>query len=493
MILAGTAQGLTPQQWVAARQRGEPVTLADLGAGRTQALLRSAANTSPEGRAQLEQVIENRFLRQNERVADTVRNALPDGQANARKTADQLVAEYDLGRVPAYQRAYQQGDRPIFTRAMERLTNSPAVVAAMRRALESGRDRDVTMGFGGFNPKVNVTPDGRIIWNRNAQGMPVAPNLQYWDAVKRELDDAASKAGRAGAKGEAQVLGDLARTLRTELDSVVPSYAKARGIAEQFFGESNALEAGRKLAGKKMDPEEVSAILRKMKPDEQALFKEGYASDLANRVLEGMADTTNVTKGRGILQSPNERRMAQVIFGPGGVAQIEARMYLEKIMDGARQAMGNSTTARQLIEAGLAGGAVGGITSGWDPTTIGAWGAGAMTSRAGASKLLSEEARVGLKHMIGKVDARTARRVAELLTSNDPRLLRQGYQMAAKSQAILDGLYNLARRIGVTGQTAGSRPAADAMKQLGGIGARADEDRNDNRLYVSPQRGQQPQ
>jgi hypothetical protein len=478
MIVAGTAQGLTPQQWVAARQRGEPVTLADLGAGRTQALLRSAANTSPEGRAQLEQVIEQRFLQQNERFADTVRNALPGGRADARKTADQLVAEYDQGRVPAYQRAYQQGDQPLLhdSPAIERLMGTDTFEAAMRKAISSGKDRDAVMGLGGFNPKVSVTPDGRVVFNRGANGIPTYPNLQYWDQVKRELDTVANMAKRSGDKERADLAGSMAQTLRRELDQRVPSYAQARGIAEQYFGESNALEAGRALAGKKMDPEEVGAILRKMKPDEQALFREGYASDLANRVLGGMADTTNVTKGRGILQSPNERRMAQMIFGPGGVAQIEARMYLEKIMDGARQAMGNSTTARQLIEAGLAGGAIGGVTSGWDPTTMGAWGAGAMTSRAGASKLLSEEARVGLKHMIGKVDARTARRVAELLTSDDPRLLRQGYQMAAKSQKILDGLYNVARRIGITGQTATRQPASEAVRALQGpMGARADE------------------
>lgn len=478
MIAAGTVEGLTPQQWLAARQRGEPVTLADLGAGRTQALLRSGANTSPEGRAQAEQTYNDRFLRQNERVADTVRNALPGGSANARKTADQLVAEYDMGRVPAYKQAYQQGDRPLMSPAMERLMGTDTFVGAMKRAISSGKDRDAVMGFGGFNPMVSVTPDGRIVFNQSARGIPTYPNLQYWDQVKRELDAVANMGKRSGDNERADLAGQMARILRTELDRMVPGYAKARGIAEQFFGESNALEAGRKLAGKKMDPEEVSAILRKMKPDEQALFKEGYASDLANRVLEGMADTTNVTKGRGILQSPNERRMAQVIFGPGGVAQIEARMYLEKIMDGARQALGNSTTARQLIEAGLAGGAVGGITSGWDPTTMAGFGAGAMTTRAGASKLLSEEARVGLKHMIGKVDARTARRVAELLTSNDPRLLRQGYQMAAKSQAIMDGLYNLARRFAITGQTATRQPATEAMRALQGpVGARADEDK----------------
>jgi len=490
MISAGTAKGMTPQQWTAARQRGEPVTLADLGAGNTQSLLRSAANTSPEGRAMLEQVLEQRFLTQNQRFADTVRNAIPGGPANAGKKADQLVAEYDQGRVPAYQRAYQQGDRPLLhdSDAVNRLMGTDTFTSAMKRAISSGKDRDAVMGLGGFNPMVSVTPDGRIVFNRGANGIPTYPNLQYWDQVKRELDAAANMAKRSG--DTSSTAAQMAQTLRAELDSRVPAYANARGIAEKYFGESNALEAGRSLAGKKMPPDQVERILRQMKPDERQLFQEGYASDLADRVIGNMADTTNITKGRGILQSPNERRMAAAIFGPGGVAQLEARMHLETIMDAARQAMGNSTTARQLIEAGLAGGVAGGLYSGWDPTTM-AQGAGALAgSRIGASKLISEEARVGLKHMIGKVDARTARRVAELLTSNDPRLLRQGYQMAAKSSSIMQGLRNITRRLAVTGQTSVSAPAAQGLKALSGMGARADDQNDNGRIYVSPNRPQ---
>jgi hypothetical protein len=489
MIMNGTAKGMTVQQWVAAKQAGEPVTLADLGAGRTQALLRSAANTSPEGRAQLEQVIENRFLQQGERVADTVRNALPGGTANARKSADQIVAEYDAGRVPAYKQAYQQGDKPLMSPAMERLMGTDTFVAAMKRAISSGKDRDAVQGLGGFNPMVNVTPDGRIVFNKGAQGIPTYPNLQYWDQVKRELDAVANMAKRSGDNERADLAGNMAKILRTELDRQVPSYANARGVAEKYFGEDNALEAGRKLAGKKMDPEEVTSILRQMKPDERALFQEGYASDLANRVIGSMKDTTNITKGNGLLQSPNERKMAAAIFGPGGVAQIHARMYLETIMDGARQAMGNSTTARQLIEAGLAGGVGAGLYSGWDPSSMATGAAGLAGSRIGASKFLSEEARVGLHHMIGKVDARTARRVAELLTSNDPRDLRAGYQMAAKSNAIMQGLQNMARRIGLSAQTATRRPATETLRALQGtVPGRADDA---GRLYVSPNQDDQ--
>lgn len=473
LIQAGKANGMTPQQWAAARQAGEPVTLADLGSANTQSLLRSAANTSPEGRAMLEKVIQDRFLAQSERVGDTVRNAIPGSSGNARKTADELVAHYDQGRVPAYRQAYQQGDKPLMSPAMERMMSSDTFVGAMKRAISSGKDRDVAEGLGGFNPMVNVTQDGRIVFNKGANGVPTYPNLQYWDQVKRELDDVATKAFKSGAKGEGDVAQRMARVLRDQLDAQVPSYSKARGIAADFYGESNALEAGRKLAGKKPVAEDVKAILRKMKPDERTLFQEGYASDLAERVIGRMKDTQDVTKA--MFNSPNERKLAAAIFGPGGMAMLQARMSLETIMDGARQAMGNSTTARQLIEAGLAGGALSGYASGWDPAkTI--EGAGAFAVARGAGHFAPQLVQ-GAKNMVGKVDAKTAKRVAELLTSDDPRLLREGYRMAAKSQQIMQGLKSIANRLALSGQTAGREPVTQGMRMLQGpVGARADED-----------------
>lgn len=477
LIMAGKAKGLTPQQWAAARQNGEPVTLADLGAGHTQDLLRSAANTSPEARALLEKVIDDRFLNQHQRVASTVRSAIPGASGNARKTADQLVAAYDAGRVPAYKKAYADGDKQIFTPAIDRLTGSTIFGNAMKSAISSGKDRAVTEGFGSFTPAVSVGPSGNFIFGKAGSG-PVYPNLQYWDQVKRELDAVANMAKRSGDNERADVAGKMAKVLRTELDREVPSYATARGIAEDFFGEKNALEAGRKLAGKRADPEEVKAALRKMKPDERTLFQEGYAADLAERVILDMKDTANITKGRGILQSPNERKLASAIFGPGGMAMLQARMHLETIMDGARQAMGNSTTARQLIQAGLAGGALSGYASGWDPGSMMAGATGMAGARwgKGAHAGLNQMA-VGAKHLIGKVDAKTAARVAQLLTSDDPRLLRQGYQMAAKSQAIMDGLRRTAEMIGMAGGTGARRPAGEGIRMLQGpVGARADEE-----------------
>ena len=462
MMSAGTAKGLTPREWIAARNAGEPVTLADLGAGNTQALLRSAANTSPEGRAMLEQVIENRFLDQSERVADTVRDLIPGG-ANASQTADDLVKAYDAGRKPLYKKAYDEGDKEIKGQQIDQLMGSPTFVDAMRRASTSGKDRAITEGLGAMRQGATVE-NGIVKFTKGPNGVPTYPNLQYWDAVKRELDDMAGAAFRSGEKGRGSVISNMSNTLRAELDKQVPSYANARGFASQFFGENNALEAGRKLAGKKVEPAVIQQAMSKMKPDERKLFQEGYASDWADRVISNISETRDVTKA--MFNSPNERARAEAVFSPAGMAKIQARMTLETIMDGARKAMGNSTTARQLIEAGLAGGALGGYEAyrgGFDPLRIaGATGAG-IGVRLGAGKLLGAEVAAGARKLIGKVDARTARNVAELLTSDDPRKLKQGLGIAMGNQRIMNGLRRVANALSVSAVAPGGREAAIAM------------------------------
>lgn len=436
-IAAGKMKGMPVQDWLQARAAGEPVMLADLGGARTQSLLRSAANTSPEGRGILEKSVEDRFAGQADRVAADVRN-LVQGGANAGKRADQLVAEYDAGRAPLYQRAFAQpAAQQLWTPELQQMAEAPLVQQAMRMATMTGRNEAAKLGMPQPINPFTFNRDGSVaLTNPNLQ-----PNLQYWDVVKKNLD---------GGDRNAQ---QWAKALRQHLDEHVPSYADARGFAANFFGERDALEAGRAMAGKNMDPEVIAKAMRKMDPDEKDLFREGYASDWANRVIGNFRDSRDITKA--MFNSPNERKRAEIIFGPAGVKTLENRMTLETVMDGARKAMGNSTTARQLIEAGLAGGALGYYEGGdWKSAMTGA-GAGAF-----ARKALTTEMAAGARHLIGRVDAKTAARVAELLTSDDPRKLAQGLRIMNANQAVANGMRNIANRMAVAGQSPASGSAA---------------------------------
>ena len=108
---------------------------------------------------------------------------------------------------------------------------------------------------------------------------------------------------------------------------------------------------------------------------------------------------------------------------------------------------------------------LGGYASGWDPSEM-IKGAGiAAGARGGVGKFAPQIAQ-GAQKLIGKVDAKTARRVAELLTSDDPRLLQEGYKMAAQSSAIMNGLKSIANRVALAGQTPARGPVTEGVKSL---------------------------
>lgn len=443
--------GLTSAEMTASRAAGLPVANLDRGGETTRALARSAANTSPEGRASLQNLADDRFEGQADRATTFLSNIV-GGHTNTLATGDALKAAAQATNKPAYARAYREGDSGVWSPELERLSGSPAVVDAMRDAVVKGKDRAINDGFGAFNPGVTVTQDGRLIFNRAPTGVPTYPNLQFWDYTKRALDDAAKAAGRAGRTDEAQTLGTLARSLRGELDKMVPSYANARAGAARFFGAEDAMEAGGNFVRSSMTAEEGRRAFAKMTPAEQSLFRHGFVAKLIDD-LNGTRDRVNVLNKIG--QSPEARAKLALALGPGGHGMVEAFMHVEQVMDRLRGALGNSTTARQLVELGLAGGAGYGISGG-------------DFSTAGASALAAVLARKGL----GRIDERVARRVADMLVSNDPRVLAQGLRTVARSGSLMN---NLRQADGMLARIGGGQGPGVTGLQAAGT-SRADED-----------------
>jgi len=423
---------LSPSEFVANSQNGGPATVMDTGGETTRALARSAANTSPEGRAVLNDAINQRFEGQSGRVGDWLRSNFNYPNAQAQQEAiDQTAKTVNRAR---YAKAYQEGDKQIMSSGMDQLMGSPAVVSAMQRASQSGKDRAITQGLGAMRQGATVE-NGVVSFPKGPNGVPTYPNLQFWDATKRELDDAAQAAARSGRTGEASVIGDLSKKLRSELDAQVPSYANARQGAAHFFGASDALEAGQNFVTAKMENGQARAAVAKMSPTEKQLFQDGFVSQLVSHLNETGDRRSILNK---ISDSPAARERLHIALGPQKANELEANMRVEGIMDLARKAVqGNSTTARQLVELGLAGGAAG--TGG-----VGAYNLDPkqMTYAAIAGAF------IGGKH---HVDVRLAQRVAEMLVSKDPKVLLRGAQVVAKDAKMLNNMRAFDRRVAALG------------------------------------------
>lgn len=421
--LVSGSGGLSPQEFVSARDAGMPVNLMDVGGETTRSLARSAANTSPEGRDVLNRSINNRFETQGDRTTNWLNSTFHFPDAAGQQAALETTAR--SANKANYTKAMQEGADGLWSPELERLAGSDAVSGAMQAAAKAAKDESIVSGYGAMNPKITFTQDGRIQFTKGPSGVPTYPDLQFWDLTRRELSDAAQRAGPGTS--EARRLKSFATSLNGELDKMVPSYQAARSGAAQAFGAQDALEAGQKFVTSKMANDEARLAIAKMSPTEKKLFQDGYASTLIQKIRE-TPDRRAITNRIG--NSAAEQERLNMALGPDRAKQFRAMLHVEGIMDLARPAVqGNSTTARQLAELGLAGGAYtagsGGNVLNPDPTAI-----------------MSAALVYGAARGRNVIDTRVARQVAQMLTSNDPVLLAQGMKLLTKTPRLFKSIQN---------------------------------------------------
>lgn len=456
-------QQFDPTALAAAQASGQPVRVADMGGETTRALARSAANTSPEGRAALQTATDSRFESQGPRTIEFVQR-LTGTKGDAGETREALHAAAKAANRGAYGRAYAQGASGIWDATLQRLAQAPAILKEIRDAVRRSANKAASQGF---RPIVNPFVETQA---GLAMKPGMSPSLQFWDVVKQGLDDQVEALGRAGAKSERADLIALRNSLRDHLDSLVPAYATARRGAATAFGAEDALEAGQKFVSSNMSNHDARRALAKMNPAERKLFAEGFAARLIEQI-EGIADRRNVINH--IWGTKRARERIEIALGRDKARDLEAFVNVESVMDRLRTAVaGNSTTARQLAELGLAGAG-------------GAYTAGTGDSKGMAYGLLI----AGLSRGQRALDARVARRVADMLVSEDPAKVRQAAQMLTKNPTLLESVKSaddfLVKAIGPAANEnvarpmeAGIRPMFQGLPAAGASGTEGQQENN---------------
>jgi hypothetical protein len=360
---------------------------------------------------------------------------LPD----AGPTLDKLHDAAKAANRPAYAKAYAQG-QGLWDDGLEQLSQAPVVQQAIRLAFVTGRNKDALAGFPPLkNPFSMNKETGHF---QLAEG--ATPNLQFWDHVKRNLD-------KLGAEGQAH-----SRALRDHLDDLVPSYKDARSGAAKFFGAEDALEAGAKFASMSgrdtIKLHEARQALSKMGDAERKLFETGFVSNLIGKI-EGAREGQDVVKA--IFNSETAKQQIRLALGDERAAQLEAKLLTERAMNGLKIAVqGNSWTARQLAELGLAGGTTG---------SIGVLGAYTQDPQAIAASFLVG----GLAAGRYKIDQRVAKRVGEMLASSDAGVIQKGVDIIAKSKRMRDAFLALDVPFARAG---GNQATSVPLGQAAGIG-----------------------
>lgn len=347
------------------RELGPDAMLMDAGPNLQQ---QAGALAATPGRGQ--EVVRSALDARQAGSAGRIGNALDDALGQSADTlalANDIVTQRAAAARPLYSRAYEEGADGVWSTELERMAGSPMFSDAMRSAATRGQDRAVLDGFGSFNPRVSATPDGRIVFNQTkAGGSPLYPDLQYWDYVKRELDDIAGAAARAGKREEAGIASNLSSRLRTELDNAVPSYRAAR---EAYSGPSailDALEEGQSVFRNSTTPGQLRRQMEGMGQAERDAFTQGARSQIAD--IMGTA-RNDAGAARALFQRGFNRDKLNILLGEAQAGQMLRSIEAETAFAGTRDIVTrNSLTASRqaaMKEVGFPTGPQFGVREGY--------------------------------------------------------------------------------------------------------------------------------
>lgn len=425
---------ITPGMEQAATEAGLPLGLIDIGAQGTRDLARVAASSS-EG-AQTFKDFFDRRLGAGQRLEGFVRRITGGARAADDREALELAAT--SANNAAYKTAYAAGDRPIRSAELDRLLGDPEVVDAVKSAVSRGQSFATRDRLGAFRPGVSVTDDGRIVFNKGPSGTPAYPNIQFWDYVQRHLRSQADKYARSGDKTMAGVVGGrdgIRAQLNTELDRLVPEFGKARGGAAKHFAAQDAYEAGQNFVGdKNIDLDVAAKHIASLNRDNRELFARGFASELANQFDQVRYDLPAINKA--FVDTPRARKKIAIAFGGTRAAQLESLLRVEAIAHQSASVLKGSPTARNLFQYAAHGGG-GGVAG------AGAVGAYEMVQHGELnpkSMLVGALVMGGLKGYAKHIDTKVASKIADMLVSDDPKVLAAGARSLVRNKGMFDNL-----------------------------------------------------
>jgi hypothetical protein len=332
-------------------------TLADVGGENVKGLLERVSQTPGAGRTDLVPFLTERQNTQLSRVSEDLKTLTGTNKSALQATEEQMAQRTSAAK-PLYEKAYDEGDKPLWSNEMERLTAVPEVQSAMKGAVSSWQRTQIANGYGAMNPGAIVDLEkGGILKFTNGK-VPVFPNLQFWDYTKNALDDMISAEikvdGSMSKKGRDLTI--IVGKLRDELDKQVPTYKGARDAWAGPTAYMNAVKLGNNITT--MGAEEFSAALSKMNASEKEAVRIGALSKIFEQIGSSGTKLADVTAK---LRSPQMRGKISAIMPD---AQSAAKWdQILKFEVGSSEMVGRalkgSPTARRILESQDAGSVAG--------------------------------------------------------------------------------------------------------------------------------------
>jgi hypothetical protein len=385
-----------------------PYSLADTDP-RLRALAGSVTRKGPNAGALAENTFGPRQLGQAERALGAIDQHLaPTGDINQMTAAATQRAR--TASAPFYEKA-KAAPAPYLTANPElaEILSRPTSEVALRRAYSTALDE-------GANPaelSITMGMDGRPILSGN----PTWQTLHY---VRRALDDEINSAidpvtnkVRPGMSNAHGAMMRLRQDLDAQIGKLNPDFKAADAEYARFAQQGSAINRGAAMLPPRVTPETVQGVLSDLPTENLPLFRQGYASSLADTVENAQLSGNPYSR---IYGTPAQQSKIGSIF-PGADRFGRISLLEGNMAKTARETLGGSPTAARmeadkLFEGGnMAGDAAElgfGALTGTPPLGI--------ARRIGGNKI-GDMLRLG----VGKSGARKADEIAPLLFNTDPR------------------------------------------------------------------------
>lgn len=317
-------------------------TLADVGGENVRGKMRSALNVPNAERDQFTQMLNERQKAQPGAVEDQLAKNLGD-PAQYYATADKIVADRAAKAKPAFDAAWEGDIEPsdkllsVFNRNEEGLYTKPTIAkisedVGKRLADENdGVRAGIASNPGNVLHEFKVELDHQIGAAKRAADMGTASSSDRYDL-------------RSLMKLKTQMMDGIA-----ESGGTFPS--RYLGALKQYGTDSGLKTALRDGANEvlTLQPEEIARNLAKLSDPEAQMYRLGAARTLAEKNRVGKYTNDRVSRD---WQSPDRDMRMKEILPKDAQSEFNDRMQaLGAQSETRRAAQGNSTTAKQLLEA----------------------------------------------------------------------------------------------------------------------------------------------
>lgn len=318
-----------------------------------------------------------------------------------------------------------------------------ALADTLRRVPSAAKEVEIRLqAQTGAKPFFEVAEDGTVSFTRT-------PTIDEAESIRRAVANRATSLYRTeGMGGAGEAVQGVEKGLRSILDYSIPELATTRAQAAAIRANRDAYVAGAKaLAGDVNEKLADFAALQQGKNADEAVasFRAGLMQALEARAATGSRQSMIRNLAN---EETKEGMILREVFPQDQLDDVIKRLDIATDAQAAQsKIIGESPTAETLLEAGRQGmgigaGEIAGVISGSPVETLNV-----------AQKLVGRLARNQL------TDAERAR-IAKILVSNDPELVRRAIVDESGMQKLADTVNQLVIGLEKAGRAAGSTQAA---------------------------------